>query len=205
MNDSINQPPHSSHCTISLCSVSPRPPQPPDFPDTGTRVLTARCSRYSINAVLGALPTQCPLLCIHFPIELLVHSTRVFSQCPMHSLFLGGILAFDLGFSEFLLVSRTSMLTLSIASIFKEVCTLLVGSLSAGWSDQPPELAGLLLPLRNIPVCHPQGPALQKGWWPKPSKGLGSNPDLELLLQSSQPEEDGNEVVEEEEYFMAQG
>ena len=121
------------------------------------------------------------------------------------SLFLGGILAFDLGFSEFLLVSRTSMLTLSIASIFKEVCTLLVGSLSAGWSDQPPELAGLLLPLRNIPVCHPQGPALQKGWWPKPSKGLGSNPDLELLLQSSQPEEDGNEVVEEEEYFMAQG
>lgn len=34
-------------------------------------------------------------------------------------LFLGGILAFGLGFSEFLLVSRTSSLTLSIAGIFK--------------------------------------------------------------------------------------
>lgn len=35
------------------------------------------------------------------------------------SLFLGGVLAFGLGFSEFLLVSRTSSLTLSIAGIFK--------------------------------------------------------------------------------------
>lgn len=35
------------------------------------------------------------------------------------SLLLGGILAFGLGFSEFLLVSRTSSLTLSIAGIFK--------------------------------------------------------------------------------------
>lgn len=34
-------------------------------------------------------------------------------------LFLGGILAFGLGFSELLLVSRTSSLTLSIAGIFK--------------------------------------------------------------------------------------
>lgn len=34
-------------------------------------------------------------------------------------LLLGGILAFGLGFSEFLLVSRTSSLTLSIAGIFK--------------------------------------------------------------------------------------
>ncbi|XP_021094679.1 solute carrier family 35 member C2 isoform X3 [Heterocephalus glaber] len=44
------------------------------------------------------------------------------------SLFLGGILAFGLGFSEFLLVSRTSSLTLSIAGIFKEVCTLLLAA-----------------------------------------------------------------------------
>lgn len=38
---------------------------------------------------------------------------------------------------------------------------------------------------------------------PKPSKGLGSHPDLELLLRSGQPEEDDNE--EEEAYFVAQG
>lgn len=39
---------------------------------------------------------------------------------------------------------------------------------------------------------------------PKPSKGLGSNPDLELLLRSSQPEEGDNEAAEEED-FVAQG
>ncbi|KAJ7403553.1 Solute carrier family 35 member C2 [Pitangus sulphuratus] len=42
-------------------------------------------------------------------------------------LFLGGILAFGLGFSEFLLVSRTSSLTLSIAGIFKLLPLLDVG------------------------------------------------------------------------------
>nr|XP_028591558.1 solute carrier family 35 member C2 isoform X1 [Podarcis muralis] len=41
---------------------------------------------------------------------------------------LGGLLAFGLGFSEFLLVSKTSSLTLSISGIFKEVCTLLLAT-----------------------------------------------------------------------------
>lgn len=36
---------------------------------------------------------------------------------------------------------------------------------------------------------------------PKSLKGLGSNPDLELLLRTSQPDEEDNE----EEYFVAQG
>uniref|UniRef100_A0A3B3WX03 Solute carrier family 35 member C2 n=1 Tax=Poecilia mexicana TaxID=48701 RepID=A0A3B3WX03_9TELE len=40
----------------------------------------------------------------------------------------GGTLAFGLGFSEFLLVSKTSSLTLSISGIFKEVCTLLLAA-----------------------------------------------------------------------------
>lgn len=38
---------------------------------------------------------------------------------------------------------------------------------------------------------------------PKPVKGLGSSPDLELLLRTSQPEEEDNE--EEEGRFVAQG
>uniref|UniRef100_A0A8C5EYC7 Sugar phosphate transporter domain-containing protein n=1 Tax=Gouania willdenowi TaxID=441366 RepID=A0A8C5EYC7_GOUWI len=45
----------------------------------------------------------------------------------LHSLLMlsvGGMLAFGLCFSEFLLVSRTSSLTLAIAGIFKEICTL---------------------------------------------------------------------------------
>lgn len=44
------------------------------------------------------------------------------------SLSVGGLLAFGLGFSEFLLVSRTSSLTLSVSGIFKEVCTLLLAA-----------------------------------------------------------------------------
>lgn len=38
--------------------------------------------------------------------------------------FLGAVLAFFLEFSEFLFVANTSSLTLSIAGIFKEICTL---------------------------------------------------------------------------------
>ncbi|KAM4650092.1 solute carrier family 35 member C2 isoform 2-T2 [Amazona ochrocephala] len=44
--------------------------------------------------------------------------------CLVGKLFLGGILAFGLGFSEFLIVSRASSPTLSIAGIFKEICIL---------------------------------------------------------------------------------
>lgn len=57
---------------------------------------------------------------------------------------LGGLLAFGLGFSEFLLVSRTSSLTLSIAGIFK------VGScgdsrrLGPDWPKQSDCARGLL-------------------------------------------------------------
>ncbi|KAM3617926.1 uncharacterized protein V6R79_012776 [Siganus canaliculatus] len=57
---------------------------------------------------------------------------RVTELSPLlYSLFtlsVGGTLAFGLGFSEFLLVSRTSSLTLSISGIFKEVCTLLLAA-----------------------------------------------------------------------------
>ncbi|KAG5282497.1 hypothetical protein AALO_G00056670 [Alosa alosa] len=48
------------------------------------------------------------------------------------TLAVGGSLAFGLGFSEFLLVSRTSSLTLSIAGIFKEVSTLLLAEVFMG-------------------------------------------------------------------------
>ncbi|CAB1415682.1 unnamed protein product [Pleuronectes platessa] len=61
---------------------------------------------------------------------------RVTELSPLlYSLFtlsIGGSLAFGLGFSEFLLVSRTSSLTLSISGIFKEVCTLLLASALMG-------------------------------------------------------------------------
>lgn len=67
------------------------------------------------------------------------------------SLFLGGILAFGLGFSEFLLVSRTSSLTLSIAGIFK------VQTWGWPWSClrvQPPSSVAA-----SVPAPVPQRPA----------------------------------------------
>lgn len=120
------------------------------------------------------------------------------------SLFLGGILAFGLGFSEFLLVSRTSSLTLSIAGIFKEVCTLLLAAHLLGDQISLLNWLGFALCLSGISLhvalkaLHARGDG-----GPKPLKGLGSHPDLELLLRSSRQEEDDNE--EEGEYFVAQG
>ncbi|XP_015425854.1 PREDICTED: solute carrier family 35 member C2 isoform X2 [Myotis davidii] len=121
------------------------------------------------------------------------------------SLFLGGILAFGLGFSEFLLVSRTSSLTLSIAGIFKEVCTLLLAAHLLGDQISLLNWLGFALCLSGISL-HVALKALHSrgAGDPKPSKGLGSNPDLELLLRSSQPEEGDNEAAEEED-FVAQG
>jgi len=119
------------------------------------------------------------------------------------SLFLGGILAFGLGFSEFLLVSRTSSLTLSIAGIFKEVCTLLLAAHLLGDQISLLNWLGFALCLSGISLhvalkaLHSRGDG-----GPKPLKGLGSHPDLELLLRSGRPEEENNE---EEDYFVAQG
>jgi solute carrier family 35 protein C2 len=108
-----------------------------------------------------------------------------------------------LGFSEFLLVSRTSSLTLSIAGIFKEVCTLLLAAHLLGDQISLLNWLGFALCLSGISL-HVALKALRSrgDGGPKPLKGLGSNPDLELLLQSSQQEDQDNE---EEEYFVAQG
>ncbi|KAM5175922.1 solute carrier family 35 member C2 isoform 2-T3 [Callospermophilus lateralis] len=119
------------------------------------------------------------------------------------SLFLGGILAFGLGFSEFLLVSRTSSLTLSIAGIFKEVCTLLLAAHLLGDQISLLNWLGFALCLSGISLhvalktLHSRGEGGSRLL-----KGLSSSPDLELLLRSSQPEDEDNE---EEDYFVAQG
>ncbi|XP_032950912.1 solute carrier family 35 member C2 isoform X4 [Rhinolophus ferrumequinum] len=118
------------------------------------------------------------------------------------TLFLGGILAFGLGFSEFLLVSRTSSLTLSIAGIFKEVCTLLLAAHLLGDQISLLNWLGFALCLSGISLHVALKALHSKGDGPKPLKELGSNPDLELLLRNSQPEEGD---TEEEEYFLAQG
>uniref|UniRef100_A0A8D0HIQ3 Solute carrier family 35 member C2 n=2 Tax=Sphenodon punctatus TaxID=8508 RepID=A0A8D0HIQ3_SPHPU len=111
---------------------------------------------------------------------------------------LGGALAFGLGFSEFLLVSRTSSLTLSIAGIFKEVCTLLLATHLLGdrlslvnWLGFATCLSGISLHV----VLKAVGAKGENGV--KLRKGLGSSPDLELLLhqRGEEEEEEEEEVV----------
>ncbi|XP_070600402.1 LOW QUALITY PROTEIN: solute carrier family 35 member C2 [Erythrolamprus reginae] len=77
---------------------------------------------------------------------------------------LGGVLAFGLAFSEFLLVSRTSSLTFSISGIFKEVFTLVLAAHLMGDQLLPGQLAGLLrLPRGHLSARGPEGPRGAKG------------------------------------------
>uniref|UniRef100_A0A8B9PA00 Solute carrier family 35 member C2 n=1 Tax=Apteryx owenii TaxID=8824 RepID=A0A8B9PA00_APTOW len=117
-------------------------------------------------------------------------------------LFLGGILAFGLGFSEFLLVSRTSSLTLSIAGIFKEICILLLATRVLGdhlsllnWLGFAVCLSGISLHVILKAINSKGEKAL------KLHKEASSNPDLELLLRHT---ECGEEEEEEEDVGTAQ-
>ncbi|NWT35658.1 S35C2 protein, partial [Chroicocephalus maculipennis] len=112
-------------------------------------------------------------------------------------LFLGGILAFGLGFSEFLLVSRTSSLTLSIAGIFKEICILFLATRLLGdrlsllnWLGFAVCLSGISLHVILKAMNSKGENAL------KPHKEASSNPDLELLLRRTDRGEEEEEDVE---------
>lgn len=110
-------------------------------------------------------------------------------------LFLGGILAFGLGFSEFLLVSRTSSLTLSIAGIFKEICILFLATHLLGdrlsllnWLGFAVCLLGISLHV-VLKAMNSKGDKVLE-----PHKEASSDPDLELLLHH--PDHGEEEVVE---------
>ncbi|XP_068918824.1 solute carrier family 35 member C2 isoform X2 [Petaurus breviceps papuanus] len=121
------------------------------------------------------------------------------------SLFFGGILAFGLGFSEFLLVSRTSSLTLSIAGIFKEVCTLLLAAHLLGDQISLLNWLGFALCLSGISLHITLKALNSRGEsGPKPHKGPVSSSDLELLLRNREPGDEEDED-EGEKYFVAQG
>ncbi|XP_044277229.1 solute carrier family 35 member C2 [Varanus komodoensis] len=109
---------------------------------------------------------------------------------------LGGLLAFGLGFSEFLLVSRTSSLTLSISGIFKEVCTVLLATHLLGDRLSPLNWLGFAVCLSGISL-HVALKALGAGG-PKgarPPRTPDSRPDLELLLLLHHQEEDDAETA----------
>lgn len=124
----------------------------------------------------------------------------------LYSLFtlsVGGALAFGLCFSEFVLVSRTSSLTLSITGIFKEVCTLLLAARLMGDKITFVNWLGFAICLSGISL-H----AGLKTYYSKDKSSIlrqlpsQDSRDLELpLLQSSLAEGDdlGESFDEEEE------
>ncbi|XP_040431583.1 solute carrier family 35 member C2 isoform X3 [Cygnus olor] len=115
--------------------------------------------------------------------------------CLVGKLFLGGILAFGLGFSEFLLVSRTSSLTLSVAGIFKEICILLLATRLLGDHLSLLNWLGFAVCLSGISL-H----VILKAINTKGEKTLNlneeasSDPDLELLLHHTEHGEEEEDV-----------
>ncbi|XP_075882783.1 solute carrier family 35 member C2-like isoform X1 [Nelusetta ayraudi] len=119
---------------------------------------------------------------------------------PRHSFLIlsfGGLLAFGLSFSEFLLVSRTSSLTLSIAGIFKEVSTLLLAASVMGDSMSLLNWLGFAVCLCGISL-HVGLKALNSKHKPPPLRQL-SGKSLELELPLLRPSGDDLEEDEEEE------
>ncbi|XP_074537532.1 solute carrier family 35 member C2-like [Halichoeres trimaculatus] len=112
----------------------------------------------------------------------------------------GGLLAFGLGFSEFLLVCRTSSLTLSISGIFKEVCTLLLATSVMGDKMSVLNWLGFVVCLCGISL-H----VGLKTYYSK-NKGLSvrqlnsKSPELELpLLRQNGDDKDDSAADEDEE------
>uniref|UniRef100_A0A8C1L191 Sugar phosphate transporter domain-containing protein n=2 Tax=Cyprinus carpio TaxID=7962 RepID=A0A8C1L191_CYPCA len=117
------------------------------------------------------------------------------------TLTVGGMLAFGLGFSEFLLVSRTSSLTLSIAGIFKEVCTLLLAVEFMGDKMSTVNWLGFAVCLSGISLHVGLKTYYNKGNGPMVRQlPVRDNPDLELpLLQTKEDYcEDTNDEEEQE-------
>ncbi|XP_028264963.1 solute carrier family 35 member C2 [Parambassis ranga] len=120
----------------------------------------------------------------------------------LYSLFtlsIGGTLAFGLGFSEFLLVSRTSSLTLSIAGIFKEVCTLLLATSLMGDNMSLLNWLGFIVCLSGISLHVGIKTYYSKNKGPSLRQLHGKSPELELpLLKSGDKGEDSAADEDEE-------
>ncbi|KAN0062922.1 hypothetical protein ACQY0O_004743 [Thecaphora frezii] len=61
-----------------------------------------------------------------------------------------GVLAFGMNLSEFALIQRTSVVTLSVAGIFKEVLTIMIASIVFGDELTPINVTGLCITLLGI-------------------------------------------------------
>ncbi len=81
--------------------------------------------------------------------KLLFGSSDVLLTTLLLSIF-GSCIAFCLVMSEFLLVKSTSSVTMSVAGIFKEICTIVVAVLIAGERLTNLNIAGLSVSIVGI-------------------------------------------------------
>ncbi|XP_061696022.1 solute carrier family 35 member C2 [Syngnathoides biaculeatus] len=114
----------------------------------------------------------------------------------------GGILAFGLGFSEFLLVSRTSSLTLSVSGIFKEICTLVLAASVMGDKMSILNWLGFAVCLCGIALHVGLRVHYSKNKTPSLRQLNSKTPELEFPLLRRNDEEDSAAENEEEEITL---
>lgn len=102
----------------------------------------------------------------------------------------GGLLAFGLGYSEFLLVSKTSSLTLSIAGIFKELCILLLATHVLGDEMSLVNWLGFAVCIAGIALHVALKNTYAKGSENHKPHRAQLSTDTELLLMGREDEEE---------------
>ncbi|XP_057292258.1 solute carrier family 35 member C2-like isoform X1 [Hydractinia symbiolongicarpus] len=102
---------------------------------------------------------------------------------------IGAVLAFLLTLSEFLLVCNTSSLTLSIAGIFKEVCTLTIATELGGDKWTVTNFIGLVICMTGISV-HVVGNALKESTSKPENSNDGEKLAMKSLLQDDNSDSD---------------
>lgn len=112
------------------------------------------------------------------------------------TLSVGGLLAYGLGFSEFLLVSRTSSLTLSISGIFKEVCTLLLAAAVMGDKMSMLNWLGFAVCLCGISLHVGLKTYYSKNKGPSLRQLNSKSPELELPLLRQKGDERDDSAAE---------
>ncbi|KAM4622741.1 solute carrier family 35 member C2 [Discoglossus pictus] len=106
------------------------------------------------------------------------------------TLSVGGLLAFGLGYSEFLLVSKTSSLTLSIAGIFKELCILLLATNLLGDEMSLLNWLGFGVCISGIALHVALKTSCSKGEEAHKSHRGSLTTDMEMLLRGHEDEEE---------------
>ncbi|XP_076019443.1 solute carrier family 35 member C2-like [Genypterus blacodes] len=115
----------------------------------------------------------------------------------LFTLSIGGCLAFGLGFSEFLLVSRTSSLTLSISGIFKEICTMLLAAHLMGDQMSIFNWLGFAVCLSGISLHVGLKAYYAKNKGPSLRQLHSKSPELELPLLGQSGKEDEGSATDE--------